>query len=663
MSTLVSRWTVACAALVLSTVADSAPVWVPPNSAFSPSLFSRGFATAQGGRGQYVPLDSASPGVDDTSMGVDSPNTIASGTSANGWEWSVTRDVRTRPTPRVRDEQEYILSRILSFTQGLPRDARDAVQSAIDVARSANDLSSILSDLTSAASQTFRDEVYWRGADDDLSQDPPEDYYDHIQNNDRRASSISFRELGPLSVKREDVTFYWPSVNYDSAQYVRPFINAVVFRPVDDSISYNGASQNQNFFKGYPAVAFSIGWNSWTDRYTKTLTHLASHGFVVIAPTIADRRIRPLFAFERLSDHLRACLGWVVRENSRRNSNLYGSVDPERLGMFGHSSGAGAAVRATVDAKLLYVPGSVTESNSDTNFEDVTTLNQIVGRGVRAVAGLGAFLESSGLGHDDLGNLRDVSMFQLAGRRDSHVTPRQIADIAAAAVHAVPRAVAVLRYGTHCFLDEEVEYEYPDSQCSAALEGTERYSLTNPRDMADFSTSSAAWSGSLNPAWSVSVSNPWGDVRDDGFMDNDSSQDSSDDSALVMSPTEQLSATREYLAAFFTAELGGGDGGGTSGDVYESFEHNAASEARRKLWGTVNDPGLKRARQTHSNLLNGGRGGYSGGAYSGGGSLTLTAASPVEVTGLESFGVPPEHDVQLTKDQRMSRVEVLAWTE
>ena len=53
-----------------------------------------------------MPLDSASPGVDDTSMGVDSPNTIASGTSANGWEWSVTRDVRTRAKKEKKREKK-----------------------------------------------------------------------------------------------------------------------------------------------------------------------------------------------------------------------------------------------------------------------------------------------------------------------------------------------------------------------------------------------------------------------------------------------------------------------------------------------------------------------------------------------------------------------------
>jgi hypothetical protein len=105
---------------------------------------------------------------------------------------------------------------------------------------------------------------------------------------------------------------------------------------------------------------------------------------------VADRKVRPLFAFERLSDHLRACLGWVVRETNRRNSDLFGTVDVTSLGMFGHSSGAGAAIKATVDAKRFNVPGSSQGSangndanDRNQNFEDIETVQAIVGRNVR----------------------------------------------------------------------------------------------------------------------------------------------------------------------------------------------------------------------------------------------------------------------------------------
>ena len=127
--------------------------------------------------------------------------------------------------------------------------------------------------------------------------------------------------------------------------------------------------------------------------------------------------------------------------------------------------------------------------------------------------------------------------------RNGGVTPRAVADIAAAAVHAAPRAVAVLRYGTHCFLDEASEYEYPDSQCAAASRGEARVSLADRRD-------AVATVGSSNAR------------------------------ASVMSPAAQLEATREYVAAFFVAELRGG--GDDFGDDFVSDEKLQAKAARKQ---------------------------------------------------------------------------------
>jgi hypothetical protein len=74
----------------------------------------------------------------------------------------VARDVRSRE-PRVRDAREDTLARILSLSEGLPRDARDAVERAVAVARGASDLQLILEDLAGAAAHALRDEAYWRG--------------------------------------------------------------------------------------------------------------------------------------------------------------------------------------------------------------------------------------------------------------------------------------------------------------------------------------------------------------------------------------------------------------------------------------------------------------------------------------------------------------------
>ena len=149
-----------------------------------------------------------------------------------------------------------------------------------------------------------------------------------------------------------------------------------------------------------------------------------------------------------------------------------------------------------------------------------------------------------------------------------------------------------------------------------------------------------------------------------------------------MSPAAQLEATREYLAAFFVAELGGGRDDLVRDDAVvrdggeDARDRAFASAARRKMWGVEDDAGRKRGASTHSSLAAGGAGGWGAffvgddeknafpGApprFSRSRSLSLRAASPVERTGTESFGAPPAVDIALAEDPRMSRVEVLAW--
>ena len=131
--------------------------------------------TAQGGRGQHLGVESTkldSTNVDSTRVSVDDTYD-----TLQNVDWGTTRDVRTRPTPRVRDANTDIL-------------ARDAVQSAVAVARSANELTAILGDLANAASDTVRDELYWRGEAEDTNR--PEvhaEYHTDAENGETNAQN------------------------------------------------------------------------------------------------------------------------------------------------------------------------------------------------------------------------------------------------------------------------------------------------------------------------------------------------------------------------------------------------------------------------------------------------------------------------------------------
>ncbi len=94
---------------------------------------------------------------------------------------------------------------------------------------------------------------------------------------------------------------------------------------------------------GLPAVAFGHGWLQPPDRYLGLFRHLASWGVVVAAPAtqrgpLASHR---LFAAD-LRTALDVCAGVRLGDGDI-------SVDSSRLGLAGHSTGAGSAVLAAAD--------------------------------------------------------------------------------------------------------------------------------------------------------------------------------------------------------------------------------------------------------------------------------------------------------------------------
>ena len=383
---------------------------------------------------------------------------------------------RAPPIPPVRRPSYY--------APYLPPETRDALATAAALAQRAARAGEAMNALLSDVGATLADELLWMSdqdagpfgvvyaplPDDAANRQPPSPPSPPPP----PPPPYDFRARGPHAVSRRAVTFYWPAFLSRRAENPRlPWVSAKLYRP-DGATALTSAP--------FPVIAFGVGWNSWTERYDRTLAHLASHGFVVVAPTAADRRPDPA-SFGVLADHLRACLDWAARETHRSNSPLRGQIDPSRRGLFGHSSGAGAAARAATDARLAAGPGRDSGAPA-------------------ALAGMGAFSASAGVDLDALRAIRDVAVFQIAGQRDSHVTPRAVARLADAMPRASPRVVAVVRDGTHCFLDEAESYAYPPSQCDAAREGE----------------GVGGW--------------------------------------RLLSPEAQMRVTREYLAAFFAGTLG-----------------------------------------------------------------------------------------------------------
>lgn len=87
-----------------------------------------------------------------------------------------------------------------------------------------------------------------------------------------------------------------------------------------------------------PAIAFGHGWLAPPEIYRGLLRHLASWGIVAVAP--ATQR-GPLPSHRLFAADLRAAL--EIATSVRLGADGI-SVDPSRLGLAGHSTGAGAAV-------------------------------------------------------------------------------------------------------------------------------------------------------------------------------------------------------------------------------------------------------------------------------------------------------------------------------
>lgn len=98
---------------------------------------------------------------------------------------------------------------------------------------------------------------------------------------------------------------------------------------------------------GLPAVAFGHGWLQPPRRYRELLRHLASWGIVVAAPAthLGPFASHRLFAAD-LRTALDVCAGVRLGDGDI-------SVDPDKLGLAGHSIGGGCAVLAAAEDQRI----------------------------------------------------------------------------------------------------------------------------------------------------------------------------------------------------------------------------------------------------------------------------------------------------------------------
>ena len=113
-----------------------------------------------------------------------------------------------------------------------------------------------------------------------------------------------------------------------------------------------------------PLVGFAHDWTKAPRYYVDTLKHLASWGFVVVAPA-TDRSPRP--HHQHFADHLSAALEDTLQATLGRGAVR---ADPRRIGLVGHGLGGGvcallASQRTDIDAVAMAFPTETIPAAAD----------------------------------------------------------------------------------------------------------------------------------------------------------------------------------------------------------------------------------------------------------------------------------------------------------
>ena len=80
----------------------------------------------------------------------------------------------------------------------------------------------------------------------------------------------------------------------------------------------------------HPIFVWGTGAGATPTRYNDFFIRFATHGIVVVAPTPASLS----------ASNMRSALEWILEQNDSSSSPFHQKLDPERIGMGGHSQGS-----------------------------------------------------------------------------------------------------------------------------------------------------------------------------------------------------------------------------------------------------------------------------------------------------------------------------------
>jgi hypothetical protein len=93
----------------------------------------------------------------------------------------------------------------------------------------------------------------------------------------------------------------------------------------------------------HPIVTWGNGTGATPSDYKPLLTHLASHGFVIVAPNTTQTGS---------GQEMLQGLTWIIRQNYTFGSDYYLKLDTFDVAAIGHSQGGGGALHAAADPRI-----------------------------------------------------------------------------------------------------------------------------------------------------------------------------------------------------------------------------------------------------------------------------------------------------------------------
>jgi dienelactone hydrolase len=175
-----------------------------------------------------------------------------------------------------------------------------------------------------------------------------------------------------------------PAETFDIASLLSPELQAQVpadLRPQYEINAHIGADPSPD--GPFPVVLFSHGYAGFPEQSADLVTHLASWGFVVIAPDHVERSLSGLLGTaakgvtpRKDPEVLAASLDAAVADAEDESSPLHDLMDLDLVSVAGHSAGAGAAyLTASSDDR---VKAFITYSVGNGQSRDGTTVERPV---------------------------------------------------------------------------------------------------------------------------------------------------------------------------------------------------------------------------------------------------------------------------------------------